>query len=103
MAKLPHRRLASFDTVIRTLGGTKVVAEMVGKKSSHVSNWKRVSQKIPAKYYLIIQGELEGMGFVAADHLFNFAKPVKKRKRRQVYCDTVDNVIVYERPHDENT
>jgi hypothetical protein len=91
---LPLRRLATFDTVIRTLGGTARTAEMLGISSAYVSNWKRVSGKIPAKYYLVMRDSLAEMGFEPADTVFNFVRRVRK-KRRSFYCDFAEsNVIV---------
>ena len=91
---LPLRRLASFETVIATLGGTARTAALLGKSASYVSNWKRVNGKIPPKYYLTIRKELAEMGFVPADQVFNFARPVP-RKPRQVYCDFVESNVVF--------
>lgn len=91
---LPRRRLATFDTVIKTLGGPTAVGDLVGKSSSYVCNWRRFSGKIPPKYYLIISEALADQGFVAADHLFGFAKPPRKRKPRSTYCElAVSNVV----------
>jgi hypothetical protein len=91
---LRPRRLATFDTVIKTLGGPTAVGDLVGKSSSYVCNWRRFSGKIPPKYYLIISEALADQGFVAADHLFGFAKPPRKRKPRSTYCElAVSNVV----------
>jgi hypothetical protein len=94
MTRLPLRRLATFTTLVKTLGGPTAVGILVGQSSSHVCNWRRFNGKIPAKFYLIIQDELAGQGFVAADHLFGFAKRPARKKRRKVYCDfDTSNVI----------
>lgn len=90
---LPLRRLATFDTVIATLGGTARTAELLGKSASYVSNWRRVNGKIPPKYYLTIRRELAAMGFEPADHVFNFARPVP-RKRRATYCHFAENNVI---------
>jgi hypothetical protein len=92
--RLQPRKLGTFDTVVKTLGGTARVAEQLGISSSYVSNWKRVSGKIPAKYYLILRDELAEMGFVPDDRVFNFAKRVRK-KPRAFYCDFAEsNVLI---------
>lgn len=92
--RLTYRRLATFDTVVKTLGGPTAVGDLVGKSSSYVCNWRRFSGKIPAKYYLIITEALADQGFVPANHLFGFAKKVRK-KRRPIYCDfAASNLII---------
>lgn len=94
MKKLPLRRLASFETVIRTLGGTARSAEMLGISASYVSNWKRVSGKIPPKYYLVISEALLEMGFVADTRVFGFVRKVKK-KPRTFYCDFAESNVIW--------
>lgn len=93
---LPLRRLATFDTVVKTLGGPAAVGHLIGKSSSYVCNWRRFSGKIPPKYFLIISEALAEQGFVPAHHLFSFAKKVRK-KPRATYCEfAASNVIHYD-------
>jgi hypothetical protein len=94
MANLPLRRLATFDSAVRTLGGTARVAEALGISASYVSNWKRVNGKIPAKYYLIVCDLLAEQGFVPAPRIFNFAKRMRQ-KRRQIYCDFSESNVIH--------
>jgi hypothetical protein len=93
MADMTLTRLNSFDTVVRTLGGTARTAELLGITSSYISNWRRVNGKIPAKYYLIIYEALAEMGFYPAPRVFNFARPVR-RKRRSYYCDFAESNVI---------
>jgi hypothetical protein len=86
------KTLNSFTTVIATLGGPARTGELIGKSSSYVCNWRRVSGKIPPKYYLIIQDELALQGFTAADRVFGFAPRV--RKKRVSYCDYAASMVI---------
>lgn len=78
---MPHRRLARFETVVKTLGGTAAIARRLGISASYVSNWRRVSGKIPSKYYLILREELADAGFEVADGVFNFVQKPRKKRR----------------------
>lgn len=91
---LPLRRLTSFETVIKTLGGPARLAEQLGKSASYVCNWRRENGKIPPKYYLEIRRLLADQGFEPADHLFNFVPPVRRR-RRVTYCDFAESNVIF--------
>lgn len=91
---LPLRQLRNFETVIKTLGGPARLAEELGKSASYVCNWRRENGKIPPKYYLEIRRLLAEQGFEPADHLFNFAHPVRRR-RRVTYCDFAESNVIF--------
>jgi hypothetical protein len=79
VSKLPLKRLSTFDTVIKTLGGTAKVASLLGISASYVCNWRRVSGKIPSKYFLEIRRLLADQGFEPDTRVFNFVRPRRRK------------------------
>ncbi len=67
------KELSSVGDVVATLGGTKAVADMVGRGSSAVSMWKH-RQALPAFTFVILKSALAVRGFTAPDSLWNMAE-----------------------------
>lgn len=61
--------LRTADEVIEALGGTKAVADLLGRTDPAVSNWRKAGQ-FPAHTYILIKGKLEGIGCSAPDSLW---------------------------------
>ena len=61
--------LHTADEVVKALGGTKAVADLLGRTDPAVSNWRKAGQ-FPAHTYLLIKDRLEKIGHFAPDSLW---------------------------------
>jgi hypothetical protein len=64
--------LSTVDDVVKSLGGTKAVAELFGRGDPAVSNWRKAGY-FPAHTYLVIKNELSKIERRAPDSLWNMA------------------------------
>lgn len=62
--------LSSVNDIVEALGGTKKVAELIGRTDPAISNWRKLGC-FPASTYLVIKGELEKKNKTAPDSLWS--------------------------------
>jgi hypothetical protein len=78
---MPRRRgralkeLTNTRDIIAALGGNQPVAELTGKKTQHVTNWK--SDGFPAETFLILKDALAKLGYRASPELWGI-KPIEQ-------------------------
>ena len=65
------RRLATFDDVIRKLGGVPKVAQLTKRNTQAVWNW-RARGRFPTVLYFVMLEELEANGYTAMRWLWGF-------------------------------
>jgi hypothetical protein len=67
-------QLTSATEIIDKLGGNPKVAEMTGRTSAAVSNW-RAFNSFPANTFLILTSALDDRGFTAPVSLWRMTEP----------------------------
>ena len=65
------RKLATYDDVIKKLGGVHDVAELTKRIPQAVFNW-RSRGRFPTTLYFVMVEELERRGYTASRHLWRF-------------------------------
>lgn len=76
---MSSRSIKTVNGVIDALGGTGAVAEMMSKKSQHVSNWRAVG-RIASSTFLEFQDELDARNLKAPPMLWGIKEPKKKKR-----------------------
>lgn len=66
---LPHTQLLTVSEVIDALGGTAVVARLLGLTMGAVTNW-RATGRINSKFFLILSAALADKGLSAPPDLW---------------------------------
>lgn len=71
--RLQLLQLDTFDDVVEALGGkAKVGALCDDQDMAAVCNWRRRRLRFPAKYYVVMQDELNKRGYEAPLELWGF-------------------------------
>jgi len=69
----PPRHLKTFDQVVNALGGKAEVGALCNNQNiAAVCNWKRRRSRFPAKYFVVMQDELNARGYSAPHKLWGF-------------------------------
>jgi hypothetical protein len=79
------RELKTVDDVIDELGGTSATAKLTGRKSQHVSNWRR-EKRLAKNTIVILQAHLHSRQLYAAPELWGIdsvAAPRRRKARRK--------------------
>jgi hypothetical protein len=76
------RRLATYDDIIKRLGGVHAVAKLTKRNPQAVFNW-RPRGFFPTVLYFVMIEELERRGFTAARHLWRFQESNNNHVRRE--------------------
>lgn len=66
------REAESVAEAIKALGGTKAVADLLGRKPQAVSNWRNTG--FPANTYLVLKDALEKINWTAPPSLWGMAE-----------------------------
>ena len=74
MARMPRRRIYTFDGVVDALGGNKAVASLLGVTQQMVSYWRKLG-RFPARSSRRIDAELARKGATALRILYDFDPP----------------------------
>lgn len=61
--------LNNIDQVIKALGDNQGLAELTGKTTQHVSNW-RAFGRLPRKFYIPLQRRLTRLGYKAPPEIW---------------------------------
>lgn len=69
-----NRVLKSATAIIAAIGGNGPVAELTGRKTQHVTNWKH-DGRLPANTYLILTDALAEKGYRASPELWGITEP----------------------------
>ena len=67
------KEVKSAREAIEAMGGNQAVAALTGKKTQHVTNWKK--DGFPANTFLILTDELARLGYRASPKLWGI-KPI---------------------------
>ena len=79
----PRRRsrapveLCSVRDIIEKIGGeggNGPIAELTGRKTQHVTNWK-TEGRLPADTFLIVSAKLAKLGYCASPRLWGITEP----------------------------
>lgn len=70
-----RKRLKSARAIITAIGGNGPVAELTGRKTQHITNWK-TEGRLPANTYLILTEALAERGYRASPELWGIT-PIK--------------------------
>lgn len=65
--------LSTVDDIIRELGGTGAVAQMLGRGDSAVSNWKAY-RRFPPNTYVVLTSAIRRRGKRAPDSLWGMVE-----------------------------
>jgi hypothetical protein len=69
----PLQQLDTFDEVVEVLGGKAEVGVLCDNQdTAAVCNWRRRRLRFPAKYYVVMQDELNRLGYEAPLDLWGF-------------------------------
>jgi hypothetical protein len=69
-----RRRLRTAAEIVAALGGNRSVSILTDRTSQHVTNWKATG-KLPPQTFLIVQRELNRLGYEAPPELWRISSP----------------------------
>jgi hypothetical protein len=81
MPSLRLKPISDFDDVLKVLGGSTRVGEIVGQSSSAVCVWRRARGQFPAKYYWYLKCALIDKGYFPTLDLFTFVTMAEIEER----------------------
>lgn len=67
---MQKRKLKTFRSVLKALGGVHAVAALTKRSPQGVCNW-RARGTFPSRFYLLISSELARLGYEAKPSLFS--------------------------------
>lgn len=68
------RELNTVEDVIRALGGPTKAAALVGKTAQAANGW-RITKRLPARSFLVLNRELSARGLSAPPSLWGIKEP----------------------------
>ena len=71
--------LTRFDHVIEELGGVTEAGRLIGRSAANVCQWRAKYDAFPASLYFVVNGLLASHGCEAAERVFRFELPRKRR------------------------
>lgn len=70
------KQLNNVDQVIAALGDNQGLAQLTGKTTQHVTNW-RAYGKLPKKFFIPLQRELTKRGYKAPPEIWGMAEVLR--------------------------
>ncbi len=67
------KKLNNVDQVIAALGENQGLAQLTGKTTQHVSNWRKYGT-LPKKFYIPLQRELTKLGYKAPPEIWGMTE-----------------------------